>query len=362
MQWSPEQDAAFDAVMRWMKDPAEKRYVLAGYAGTGKTTLADRIARAVGETVFGAYTGKAADVLRHKVSGQCGTLHGYIYQPRKNKDGEAEEKLRFGYNPKPEWTDARLAIVDEYSMLDEKIVRDIERDARKVLYLGDPEQLPPVNGTCRLVPDSFLRTIHRQALESAIIRYSQVVREGGTVPMGDHGDLIHQPQKQTAPELYYNADQIIVGRNDTRQAWNKRFRAINKFISPLPVKGDKLICLKNNHEMNLFNGMIGYAKNDCFGDGFIYTLKFDDMEGVKVWKGDVIGEGANYKKLYKLLGGLERFDYAYAITAHKSQGSEFDNALVYNQPIGSNAIDRRRWLYTSLTRAKKHCTLVEPSK
>lgn len=359
---SPEQDQAFDAVMRWFKTD-EKRYVLGGYAGVGKTTLAKQIAAAAGCTIFGAYTGKAANVLREKDCPNAGTLHGFLYQPRRKKRDEEDDdngKVRFAYNPKAEYMAADLIIVDEYSMLPEKMLRDIEKDAKKVLYLGDPEQLPPVKGFCTLTPDFFLKEIHRQALDSAIIRFSKMVREGGTIPLGDHGDLVYLKQKQTAPELYYSADQIIVGRNDTRQVWNARFRKINKFISKFPVSGDKMICLKNNHEAGLFNGMIGYAKNDCVLDDNLYTLDFDDMQEIKVWKGDVLGEGANYDGFKPSMKELERFDYAYAITCHKSQGSEFNNVLVYNQPIGAGE-DRRRWLYTALTRGKKHVTLVEPA-
>jgi exodeoxyribonuclease-5 len=362
MNRSPEQESAFDKIMNWHEHSDQKRFVLAGYAGTGKTTLAQQIEEEIGNTLFAAYTGKAADVLRNKGCPGAGTIHGFLYMPRKKKTEEGakpKDKLAFKYNPKPEWGEADLVIVDEYSMLDSRLIEDIERDAKKVLYLGDPEQLPPVKGECSLQPDFFLKEIHRQAMDSAIIRFSKIVREGGSVPFGDHGDLSYTQQRKTAPELFFNADQIIVGRNDTRQAWNTRFRQVNKFISALPVAGDKMICLKNNHEAALFNGMIGYAKKDCRSAGNFYYLDFEELEDVCVWDGDVQGRGKLYDGFKKEMEGLERFDYAYAITCHKSQGSEFDDVLVYNQPIG-DSVARRRWLYTAITRGKKHVTLVEP--
>lgn len=359
MNLSEQQTKAFDAIMMWFRSPA-KRFVLAGYAGAGKTTLARYIEEAIGGTIFCAYTGKAANVLREKGCENVGTIHGFLYQPKKQRAEDSE--VKFGYAPKAAWLEARLIIVDEYSMLPEKLIEDIEREGRKILYLGDPFQLPPVKGDCTLQPDFFLTDIHRQALESSIIRFSKCVREGESIPYGDHGDLRYLRQRETAPEMYTGVDQIIVGKNDTRQAWNTKFRKLLGFArSSLPVRGDKIICLKNNHEIGLFNGMIGLANNNCALNGIIYGLDFEGLRGIPVWKGDVMGEGANFKHGEKQFKGLERFDFAYAITCHKSQGSEFNTVLVYNQPIGGDAVERRRWAYTAITRGKKLVTLVEPA-
>lgn len=381
MKLSPQQQQAFDLIMAWHKGP-EKRFVLAGYAGAGKTTLAQHIAKAIENTLFCAFTGKAANVLREKGCEGTGTIHGFIYALKKPKkkvaeddwgpfdnseeddrdDGDTDPKaLKFGYAPKDVWKDAGLIIVDEYSMLGEKLIADIERHGKKILYLGDPFQLPPVNGECTLKPDFFIEEIHRQALESSIIRFSKVVREGGRITFGDHGDLKYMRQRETAPDLYTGSDQIIVGRNATRQAWNAKFRKLNQFISKFPVVGDKMICLKNNHEAGLFNGMIGYAKNTCEENGILYNLDFEDYKDIQVWRGDVLGESSNYDGYNKRIRELERFDYAYAITCHKSQGSEFNSVLVYHQPIGGDMTERKRWIYTALTRAKKQCILVEPA-
>lgn len=358
---SREQADVFAKVMAWYKTDS-KRYVIGGYAGAGKTTLARYIAQEIGEdaALFCAYTGKAANVLREKGCKNAGTIHGSLYAPLKRPDDKG--RPRFGYNPKPEWMNASVIFVDEYSMLPRKIIEDIERDGKKIIYLGDPFQLPPIQGECPLKPDYFIEEIHRQALESAIIRFSKSVRECELIPFGSHGDLSYIRQAETDPDMYTDADQLIVGYNSTRTAFNKRFRTLRGYDRPLPMKGDKIICLKNNHEAGLFNGMIGEAWNTCVQSGISYRLDFDDHTDLPVWHGDCIGEGAKYRHDDDRMKGLERFDYAYAITAHKSQGSEFDNLLVFNQPIGSEQVDRRRWLYTAITRAKKKCILVEPGK
>lgn len=127
-----------------------------------------------------------------------------------------------------------------------------------------------------------------------------------------------------------------------------------------------MICLKNNPENGLYNGMIGFAMSDARfsgGDNYMLDFESDDKRkrGLPVWIGDVIGESQKYDGYNKRHRELQRFDYGYAITCHKSQGSEFDSVLVYNEPIGAG-VERRRWLYTALTRAKNRCTLVDPRR
>lgn len=351
---SPQQAQAFDNVMAWHQT-TDKRYILAGYAGAGKTTIAKVIAEAIGidDVIFCAYTGKAANVLREKGCRNSSTIHGAIYTLINDED----LKPRFILNQDSEIKLAKLVIVDEYSMLPEEIINDIEKLAKKVLYLGDPFQLPPVKGECTLRPDFFLEEIHRQALESPIIRYATDVRSGRQLSYVDHPEFVYAPRAKVSPDAYDDADQIIVGYNKTRAAWNARFRQkLGLDRSIYPVEGDKLICTRNNHELGLFNGMIGYAKSDSFIEASQQLrLDFEDFKGLEVWDGDFRGAAQPDRAFKK----LDRFDFAYAITCHKSQGSEFDNVLVYNQPIGSDAVERQRWLYTAITRAKKKLTLVE---
>lgn len=355
MKLSPQQQQAFDLILAWMKTD-EKRFVLAGYAGAGKTTVAREIGDAVGMdlTAFLAYTGKAANVLREKGCGWCSTIHGAIYHLVDDIKGEPV----FALDTEADIKGCRLVIVDEYSMLPKKVREDLESLAAKVLYLGDPFQLPPVQGECDLKPDFFITEIHRQALESNIIRYATDVREGRALSFCRHDDFDYLPQLDTTPEMFEKADQLIVGYNATRTAWNKQFRNKLGFTSQYPMVGDKLICTKNNHKMALFNGLIGYAKNDTKSHpGERIKLNFETWNGLEVWDGNFRGLTTNQEKPFM---HLDRFDFAYAITAHKSQGSEWENVVVYEQPIGRDAVERRRWLYTSLTRARQKVTLVKP--
>lgn len=353
MKLSPQQDIAAAKISEWLKTD-QKRFVLAGYAGTGKSTLAKLLSEDH-NTHFCAYTGKAANVLREK-GNDASTIHGALYKLISDDD---EAEPRYALDDDSFIIGKDLVIVDEYSMLPEEIISDIESLAKKVLYLGDPFQLPPVQGECNLKPDYFLEEIHRQALESNIIKYATDVREGKALDFCKHDDFVHQSKKFFTSEDYEAAEQIIVGLNKTRIAWNDRFREKLGFSGmALPQRGDKLICTKNNHVRGLFNGMIGEAASDARQVSFQeIRLDFEAHRNLKVWDGAFKkreGLPVGYEK------SLDRFDYAYAITCHKSQGSEFDNVLIFNQPIGKDNIDRRRWLYTALTRGKEKVSLVQP--
>lgn len=355
MKLSAEQRQAFDSVMAWMKGK-QKRFVLAGYAGTGKTTLAKYIADEIGASrvAFCAYTGKAANVLREKGCENSTTVHGAIYK----LVGEDGGSPYFDLDTDSSIKDRKLVIVDEYSMLPEEIIADIESLAKKVLYLGDPFQLPPVQGKCVLEPDFFITEVHRQALESPIIRFATDVREGRELKFCTLNEFIYQPRAKIAPEAYYEADQVIVGLNKTRTAWNDRFRQKLGFSGKCPAKGDRLICTKNNHEMGLFNGMIGEAEEYSIpsGDEQI-SVHFAGLKNLPTWDGNFVGRVGQPERDKRK---LNRFDFGYVITCHKSQGSEFDSVLVFNQPIGADQTEKRRWQYTAISRARKKITLVQP--
>lgn len=391
---SQKQIEAFDKIMEFHKDPDRKTFVLAGYAGAGKTSLAKRVAAEIGEgVVFCAYTGKAVNVLREKGCDNVTTIHSALYKIAdhdkselnrlKDELGRAHDswrrqaiqeqidrirhdhkKLNFTLGDGNAFRSSKLVIVDEYSMLERKLIGDLEAAGKKILYLGDPFQLPPVQGECPLVPDHFIEEIHRQALESSIVRFSKDVREGREIPLGRHGDFEYLGAGEATTEDYTSADQIICGKNNTRHAINKWFREMSGNIQyKLPVKGEKLICLKNNHAAGLFNGMIGTALEDGEKEkeyDIKYKLQFEGItDPIWAWEGDVLGQSDDYNWNDFKMRNLNRFDYASAITCHKSQGSEFGNVLVCNEPIGKDDVMMRRWLYTAITRGKKKVTLVQ---
>ena len=210
---------------------------LFGYAGVGKTTLARHIAEgARGETAFAAFTGKAALVMRSKGCAGATTIHALIYRATEGAEGAPT----FTLNADGPASRAGLIVIDECSMVDAELARDLLSFGKPILVLGDPFQLPPVKGGGYFTdgaPDVMLTQIHRQAQDNPIIRLSEVVRSGGELKEGVYGEtrIIRRAAVDAAQVL--GADQVLVGVNRTRRAYNQRMRDLNGFKEPLPVAG-----------------------------------------------------------------------------------------------------------------------------
>ncbi len=162
-QWNPQQDHALKQVISWAKDKKAARQVfrLFGFAGTGKTTLALEIANAVGGLVlFVAYTGKAALVLRKKGCEASSTIHSLIYRAEDGEDGGMVFKL----NRSSAIRDAKLVIVDEGSMVDEDIGRDLLSFGKKVDKQG--LMIPGIVLTLKTAPTSIAPELPALAKES----------------------------------------------------------------------------------------------------------------------------------------------------------------------------------------------------
>jgi len=164
MKFSTEQENALQAVQQWLKKGQSPVFKLFGYAGAGKTTLARHIAEnADGEVAFGAFTGKAAYVMRNKGCTDATTIHSLIYRP--TSDDDESDGPSFTIRRDAPASKADLIIIDECSMVDEDLGRDLLSFGNPVLVLGDPAQLPPVKGGGFFTenePDFMLTEIHRQ--------------------------------------------------------------------------------------------------------------------------------------------------------------------------------------------------------
>src|SRR5215472_10897255 len=125
-KFSPHQDAALRSVAAWLKSKpgrgASQVFRLFGYAGTGKTTLAKHVAEGVdGKVVFAAFTGKAALVMRRKGCHGASTIHSLIYRPPETN----EETPTFELWDDAPASKARLIVIDECSMVDAELGRDL---------------------------------------------------------------------------------------------------------------------------------------------------------------------------------------------------------------------------------------------
>ena len=361
MKWSPEQDDALLAVDRWLKDGGQQVFRLFGYAGAGKTTLARHFAEhAGGDAAFAAFTGKAAHVMRQKGCAGASTIHALIYRPASagEEDGEPAFTLRHDAPA----SKADLIIIDECSMVDEDLGRDLLYFGKPVLVLGDPAQLPPVKGGgffTEGAPDFMLTEIHRQAADNPIIRLSMAIRTGEPFEQTtEECRLISR--RDVATEDIMAADQILVGTNRTRKRYNERLRELHGHSDATPEAGEKLVCLRNNKKKGLLNGGVWTVATRLSPRGQRVRFSVRPEEGGKAVNVSVprafFLEGPEATPFH-LRKGADEFDYGYALTVHKAQGSQWDNVVLFDESYAFRE-HRDRWLYTAVTRAAERLTVV----
>ncbi len=400
-QLTADQIAADKLIKDWFLHSTNQTFVLAGYAGTGKTTLLKyTVTQTLGlvpdeSVAFVTPTGKAATVLiRNGIPAT--TLHRLIYtsiteEQEVDVNGKKIkiEKLTFRRRESIDKS-IKLIVLDEASMISDGVLFDLAEYGVKILLCGDNAQLPPIEGLNSSLknPDYTLKTIVRQQLDNPIIRLSEMAREGKFIPYGKYGDCVSVMNKRIftgARRINYllKADQIICGTNKTRTRINDEIRAFLK-RGALPENGDKLICTLNNWEQfidgdyrfNLVNGIIGTAHDPFYdgstGIGFTQfkpefldelcpeALPFDTgifTDGQYRYKhGDYFEK---FDENGEPVGAftLNRFEYGYCISCHKAQGSEFDNVVVFDESFAFKE-DKNRWLYTAITRARKKLILL----
>ncbi len=375
MEFSPQQDRALIEVDRWLKAGDRQVFRLFGYAGTGKTTLARHFAEGVdGKVFFAAFTGKAAQVLRSRGASDASTIHSLIYRPRGEETVEDEETGKkeilpmFSLNRQSPLKDASLIIIDECSMVDEELGRDLLSFGIPVLVLGDPGQLPPISGGGFFTehePDILLEEIHRQALDNPIVELARHVREGGQVMIGDYGESAKVFSKhEVTPEMVLETDQVLVGTNRTRRRYNQRLRELKGFSGPLPAAGDKLVCLRNDPAKGLLNGslwVVTSAARTVKPTMNILIRSEDegtDRISAKVKLLKSVFEEPEKEVPWQIKRRHDDFDYGYALTVHKAQGSQWNEVVLFDESYAFRE-NRERWLYTAVTRAVEKLTIVK---
>jgi exodeoxyribonuclease-5 len=368
--FSPQQDAALLAVSRWLKDAAKGKapqvFRLFGYAGTGKTTLARHIAEHVdGEVLFAAFTGKAAMMLRARGCNDAATIHSLIYRSQTEEDtGEPT----FSINRSSEVKKASLVVIDECSMVDAELGHDLLSFGTPVLVLGDPAQLPPVKGGGFFTehePDVMLTEVHRQARDNPIVRMSMDIRAGERLSLGAYGESRvmrrGEMSKDDMANLVLAADQVLVGRNKTRRDFNARMRQLMGRKDPMPVAGDRVVCLRNNKTKGLLNGATFTVKAVGKAKTGLVTMRLDpdDVSALNV-KVSVLPEfflGQEETLPWQARKLSDELDYGFALTVHKAQGSQWDRVVLFDESFAFRE-HRERWLYTAVTRAAERVTVV----
>lgn len=336
-----------------------KEVIIGGLAGTGKTTCVNKILELIKNKKYYLVltpTGKAANVLRQK-GVPAATIHSAIYNYKGKRMQEGTDREIMIWKKKNQIKkDPDIVFVDEASMVDGKMYNDVMNFGVQVVWIGDYGQLPPIGSDPKIMekPTYTLTEIFRQGENSGIVTFAHDIRNN-SVDDNEYNNVEFVASHWKSLDLL-SFDQIICAYNLQRREINSECRRRLGYQDILNV-GDKLICLKNNKELDIYNGQLVWVKklHDRETPFRIYaTLVTETGDETDVWinKSGLIQDKPDETKFSK---GELICDYGYAITAHKSQGSEWPNVLViYNE---SNNWDNARWLYTAATRASEHLTV-----
>lgn len=380
LSYSPLQEKAIDKIVEWYGDSlAPQEFYLAGFAGTGKSTVVEEAKQRirslynVRKIAIGAYTGKAAHVLRKKGNPEAQTIHSMIYTTSEVEVLDVHGnvmgvEMRSILNPIGPAAEASLIILDECSMIDEQMANDLRSFGHKILVMGDPGQLPPINGEGSFTnrnPDFFLDEIHRQAADSPIIELATMARRGIMPPAGyKKGNVqVLQLTNGTAQEFLHNPDtQILCGLNRIRWAVTQLMRKELGFRDTIPMAGEKILACKNNKNEGFFNGSSGYLKKlemNKSGD-WILDAEIENVIHQKLITDPYLffqhfDNGASKRNFTKK--GRNEFDWGYVWSVHKAQGSGWPHVTLIDN---SESFRENRWkhLYTGLTRAESGLTVL----
>jgi exodeoxyribonuclease-5 len=379
----------------------EKYTVISGYAGSGKSTLVRFIIDALDveedKVCYCAFTGKAAEILRKKGNKNVCTLHKLLFEhiPRAAGGFIRVPKTNIPYD---------IVVVDDVSMAPKILMDLLFSHNVYVICLGDPGQLPPINkdedNMLLNCPHIFLNEIMRQAQESEIIQLTMKIRNKEPIEYFKGNEVMILPYTELNTGVLTWGDQVLTATNTKRRAINEKMRLIKGIEGP-PQDGDKIICLRNywddcsENGDALVNGTIGILNNSFTTKRYLphfiankfNTTYFDILAGTVIipnaientkiediyenieidYKMMLTGEKCCDWRLSYQLGKLKKsygeivpkeFDYAYAITCHKAQGSEWNKVVVLEEQFPYNTDEHARWLYTACTRASEKLVLV----
>jgi len=376
-------------------------YRVGGYAGTGKTHLLCELRNEIFtfdrriHVAYATFTGKASSVLKIKLTENnalrdndyIGTIHGLMYKPKTKYDSRLKTHVIIGWkliNFDEFFYD--IIIIDEGSMVSKEIWIDLRKLGVPIIVVGDHGQLPPVSEkafSLMTKPDFILEKIHRQAEDNPIIQLSAFVRKNGYIP---HDNVWspgvfkipweHQKTQEVFNDLNHDEKIIILcGFNTTRCGLNQKIRNRMGYKKETPYPGERIVCLKNNHDLKLMNGQIGTMLWLMPEDEGLYRLTIDvdgENDPYEVMANMISFGQATYttfnndadtkeKLEYAKEHGfrLDYFDFGYCISVHKSQGSEWEKVILFEQrtPRWDDEY-YKRWLYTGITRAKEKLMVV----
>lgn len=401
MIYSIEQQEALDKIKKFLASNDEY-FLLAGYSGTGKTTLAKEIATEYKATIL-TPTNTALKRIKEKINNDkltYSTLHSYLFKPTKDKNNKLYFKGMYKLN-------AKVYIIDECSMIDSYILNYIinnKSKQSKVIFLGDSYQLEPVGKNPEIFKWEESNPVfkeHNKALLTTVQRYSGEILRIAT-EIRTNKDMRFKYNKTPDFIIRNNFSKKIIDDFKNFQnsvvlcATNKKRVLYNKTIRKHLYKEQEsnvindheiLLCINNNDYF--CNGDVFYVGNVHIFHEFTFELKGKNIKAALISHNNVttllLPELTDpsfsiryFEDNYQLLNPIIRdkllvyntkygeykasktivvATYGYAISTHKAQGNEWDNVYVDAKELffkDSSA----KWLYTAITRAKSYVELL----
>lgn len=386
-----QQEKIKNEAVHWFNYSSSQLFEISGLAGTGKSVLIAQILYELGlnsnEVAAMSYTGQAAIVMRTKGFPSAKSIHSTLYELVEVVD-ESDSNLAAKFGGHKIRTEFRLKkiidpairlfFIDEAYMVPEYMVHDIMSFDIKVIAAGDSHQLPPVEGNPAFLVNPgvhYLTQLMRQAESDPIVYLSQRAIHGEPIHNGSYGNnVLVINDDEFIPEMVGYCDSIICGTNRTRQTMNNYVRDLAGFFQIIPQYGERIICKKNNWSrvldgIALANGLVGTVVNNpdaagfnsdgTFNVDFLPDLTNRVFSSIPVNYKYFIGsmeEKAELKANPKWVMG-ELFDFAYALTTHSAQGSEYNN-VIYIEEFMRQQI-QNQLNYTGITRAKNSLIYIK---
>lgn len=398
IELNKDQATALMLIENWWETGDKQVFELSGVSGAGKTFLVnyfiDRIGLDLDDCAFVAFMGKAAMVMA-KNGLPAQTIHSLIYdyvkEPLYTENAEGKKiplyddkgriECRWKFRKKEELYNPhlKLIVIDEASMVSEEVAKDILSYGIPVIAMGDLNQLPPVIGNPFFLKraDYHLTQIMRQAEGNPIIYLSQCVLNDIPLEAGQYGEsIVFDHGAKITKELLKQNDIVLTYSNKMRGAVNDfyRYEFYHRTRENLPKPGERIICRKNNWKRTI--NRVLYLTNGTAGE-----IDYIDDEKKKPgqmridFHPDFVPKGKRFKNLDidlpflladpgtpdpQQFNHLNKFEYAYAITTHLSQGSQYNRVLIVNEKRFESFPHNlyKKLQYTAITRAIDKVTII----